>query len=110
ATFANQSYWLLPTPRPLAASHARTRSFASWALGSAMHWDANHLDACKMMMVARGGCQVAADVPSAVLETWADLKANKYAEACDTGLDGEKGYRITNAGRAAYKVEIRRPS
>ena len=72
--------------------------------------DANHLDACKMMMVARGGCQVAADVSSAALETWADLKANKYAEACDTGLDGEKGYRITNAGRAAYKVEIRRPS
>ena len=37
-----------------------------------------------MMIAARLGCQVAVDVP---------------------GLDGEKGYRITNAGRAAYKIE-----
>jgi len=49
-----------------------------------MHWHTTHLDACKMMIAARLGCQVAADVP---------------------GLDGEKGYRITNAGRAAYKIE-----
>lgn len=70
-----------------------------------MHWHTTHLDACKMMIAARLGCQVAADVPGAGIDTWADLKTHKFAEGCETGLDGEKGYRITNAGRAAYKIE-----
>jgi hypothetical protein len=71
-----------------------------------MQWETKHLDACKMMMAARWGCQVAADVPSAGPDTWADLKANKYAEGCATGLDGEKGFRITVLGRAAYEAEV----
>jgi hypothetical protein len=71
-----------------------------------MHWQATHFDACKIMMAAQLGCQVAADVPSVSQDTWADLKANKYAEGCDTGLDGEKGYRMTQSGRDAYKLAM----
>ena len=74
-----------------------------------MQWETRHLDVCKTMMNVQGGCQIAADVPSAGLDTWADLKANKYTEACDTGFDGEKGYRLTNLGRAAYRSEMTRP-
>ena len=37
-------------------------------------------------MNAQGGCQVAADVPGASVDTWAELKAHKYAEGCETGL------------------------
>jgi hypothetical protein len=60
------------------------------------------------MMAAHWECQIAADMPSVSEDTWADLKANKYAEGCDTGLDGEKGYRITQLGRDAYKLAIAR--
>jgi hypothetical protein len=77
---------------------------------SAMKWEPKHLEACVMMMNAQGGCQVAADVPGAGLDTWAELKAHKYAEGCETGLDGEKGYRITKVGRAAYETEMARPN
>ena len=73
-----------------------------------MQWETKHFDACKMMMAARWGCQVAADVPNAGQDTWSDLKANKYAESCNTGLDGEKGYRITQSGRDAYRLAMAR--
>jgi hypothetical protein len=73
-----------------------------------MRWTQKHLDACRMMMTCQSGCQDPADVPGAGPGTWADLKAHGYAEDCETGMPGQMGYRITDAGRAAYEAEMAR--
>lgn len=93
-------------PSQHVAGHKVAGSAASAELRSVMQWETKHLSACEQMMTAPNRCQIAADVPDAGAGAWADLKSHKYAEDCETGLDGEKGYRITVAGRTAYEAEV----
>jgi hypothetical protein len=37
---------------------------------------------------------------------WVRESSYSSVRGCETGLDDEKGYRITRAGRDAYKAEM----